>query len=402
MQLQTLTKWYWYSKKASVLLAIFVLGVFGLNAQENKPILSPQSEISLLTCGSGTDLYSTFGHTAIRVNDPVNNRDLVFNYGTFQFTDDFYVLFTMGKLNYRLSIENYDSFEAGYRYENRWVKEQILNLSYGQKQAVFEFLRVNYLPKNREYLYDFFYDNCTSRARDLFESVLKEKLHYNEIQGEDSTFKDMLDIYTPDMPWSDAGMDLGLGSAGDRVVNEHMKLFLPDYLLRAYDNAQIEDSTGKLQPFVKEKRLVVEQIPLKSSFDFSQPLVVFWGFALLYFLLSWWLKRHWIQRSLDAILYTIMGLVGWLIMFLWFVTDHTTTQYNLDAAWALPFYIPLGWFVLQSNMANWLKVFFKVAAIINIILLVGWFVLPQDLNAVYIPIIALLAWRGWSLSKVEG
>ena len=117
------------------LLVIFVLLLSFNSSIKAQTELSSSSTISLLTCGSGNDLYSIFGHTAIRVKDPKQMLDIVFNYGTFQFTDDFYVKFTMGKLNYRLSVENYNGFESGYRYENRWVKEQIINLNQIEKQA---------------------------------------------------------------------------------------------------------------------------------------------------------------------------------------------------------------------------------------------------------------------------
>ena len=130
---------FWFLKKGRdfilvLFLLIFSSGLKSQNINSNIPVLSESSSVSLLTCGSGYDLYSIFGHTSIRVSDPKNNMDVVFNYGTFQFSDDFYVQFVMGKLNYQLSVESFDNFRSGYQYEKRWVIEQVLNLKLQQRK----------------------------------------------------------------------------------------------------------------------------------------------------------------------------------------------------------------------------------------------------------------------------
>jgi hypothetical protein len=398
MQLQTLIKWYWYLKRVKLLalgICLFASTVFG---QTN---LNPEAQVSLLTCGSGNDLYSIFGHTAIRVKDTAQDLDIVFNYGTFEFTDDFYIKFTRGKLNYKLSIEPFENFEWGYRYENRWVKEQVLNLSPHQEQAVFDYLRNNYKPENRKYLYDFFYDNCSTRPRDVFENVLGDRLIYNTIiPSEDSTFKDMLDVYLPNMPWSDAGMDLGLGAPADKVVNEHEKMFLPDYLFRAFATAEIQLENGDRIPLVKKTKTVVPPSPQEVSYNYSHPFIIFWLVLGLYGLVIYLFRTSFIIRTLDCILYNVVGLFGWVIVFLWFFTDHTTTQNNLDLLWTLPVYFPLGVMVLWDNTPRWMRRLFFVAAVFNVLLLGFWPLLPQDLNEVYIPIIILLLWRNLKYSRV--
>tara|TARA_B100000508_G_scaffold140988_1_gene144856 strand:+ start:3226 stop:4425 length:1200 start_codon:yes stop_codon:yes gene_type:complete len=381
-----------FLKRASLLTAFFLVlfSFSNLKAQEQ---LSPTSSISLLTCGSGSDLYSIFGHTAIRVKDTAQNLDIVFNYGTFQFSDDFYVQFVMGKLNYTLSIESFEGFERGYKYENRWVVEQVLNLNEEERNDVYQFLRTNYLPENREYLYDFFYDNCSTRPRDVFETVLGDKLvyHFRDYK-KDSTFHDMLDVYLVNMQWADCGMDLGLGKTADRVLSEREKMFLPDYVLRAYDEAEIKRSTGSV-PLVSSKALIVEFIPIPQPFDFYQPMIVFWVLLLVYVLLAAIPFTRKVLVLLDILLYFLVGIAGCLILFLWFVTDHTTTQVNFDLLWALPVYLFTAFGLWKKKKPNWLRRFYLAAAIINVSLLLFWAFIPQNLNEVYIPVILILIWR---------
>ena len=394
---------FWFLKKGRdftlvLFLLIFSSGLKSQNINSNIPVLSESSSVSLLTCGSGYDLYSIFGHTSIRVSDPKNNMDVVFNYGTFQFSDDFYVQFVMGKLNYQLSVESFDNFRSGYQYENRWVIEQVLNLNLQQRKEVFNFLTTNYLPENREYLYDFFYDNCSTRPRDVFKNILGDKLVYNFPKYEvDTNFHDMLDKYLQNMQWADCGMDLGLGKTADRILSERDKMFLPDYVLQTYDQTSIIQEGGKV-PFVKNKRKIVDSIDVPQPFDNTQPLIVFWGLLALYLVsFSIPFTRKYLS-FLDLLLYFSVGIAGVLILFLWFVTDHTTTQVNFNLLWTVPVYLLTFFTVFIKNKATWLRRFYLGAAITNILLLISWPLLPQDMNEVYIPVILILIWRNLKYS----
>ena len=132
--------------------------------------LSDSSRVTLLTVAPGDELYSAFGHTGIRVTDYKNNFDVVFNYGTFDFNQPgFYTNFIKGKMRYMISTDRFDNFMDAYIYEKRSVTEQELNLTTSDKQKIFAFLYNNALPENREYYYDFFWDNCATRPRDVFE-----------------------------------------------------------------------------------------------------------------------------------------------------------------------------------------------------------------------------------------
>lgn len=386
-----------------IFLNIFFLVafIFSLNISSAQQKLDSASSISLVTCGNGYDLYSIFGHTAIRVKDTINKMDIVFNYGTFHFSDDFLVLFAMGKLNYTLSIQEYDRFEKGYRMENRWVEEQVLNLSFEERQLVFNYLQDNYLPENREYLYDFFYDNCCTRSRDVFEATLGDRLKFNFNEYEtDSTFKDLLDVYLGNMPWVDIGMDLGLGIPADKVLTEREKMYIPDYVYRAFDSATI-NRNNKTEPFVLKTTRIVDSIAIKPSFNWLQPNIIFIGTLILWLLIA---TIPLINKSIyawDALLFFVVGLAGWLIVFLWFITDHTTTQINFDILWANPLLFPLGLFALKRKKTLWVSYFFTGTAGLSAIVLVTWPFLPSDLNESFIPIILLLIWRSFEHSKTN-
>ena len=115
--------------------------------QSQVPDLSPRAEFSLLTCGPGTDLYATFGHSAFRLRDPERGIDWVYNYGTFDFhTPNFYMKFARGKLPYALSRQSFDNFLYTYQLEHRWVHEQLLDLTPAESRPLLTFLERNNQP----------------------------------------------------------------------------------------------------------------------------------------------------------------------------------------------------------------------------------------------------------------
>ena len=142
--------------------------------------LSPQAEISILTCAPGTELYSLFGHTAIRVSDPYQKIDAVFNYGTFDFrTPHFYLKYAKGLLLYQLSVTSYENFISSYILDDRSVWSQTLQLDSLTKQQLFDNLLKNQLPENRTYLYNFLFDNCSTRVRDMISESIKSPIEWH-------------------------------------------------------------------------------------------------------------------------------------------------------------------------------------------------------------------------------
>jgi hypothetical protein len=194
---------------------------------------SDSIKISLLTCGPGQELYSAFGHTGIRVVDYINRTDRVYNYGTF---DDqqplFYPHFVQGQMIYSLSVNDYSDFMVEYVEEHRQVDEQDLYLTTPDKQKLVMFLNNNALPQNCNYQYDFFWDNCATRPRDVFERILGSRLSYSNADScgfaKNKTMHDMLRLYVHDRPWVDFGFDLILGLPCEVKATPRNQTFLPD------------------------------------------------------------------------------------------------------------------------------------------------------------------------------
>ncbi|HEX9600431.1 MAG TPA: DUF4105 domain-containing protein, partial [Mariniflexile sp.] len=178
-------------QKKLLFLCLFLF-VEVITAQQD--ILSEQAEISVLTIGPGTLLNDSFGHNAFRVKDPVKGIDLAFNYGVYDFeTPNFYLKFAQGKLNYLIGLNYYEDFFEAYISQNRSIKEQVLNLSQIEKQKLFDYLLNNIKPENRAYLYDFFYDNCATKIKDVTNIAVNNTIQFNEPENfKQQTFRELI------------------------------------------------------------------------------------------------------------------------------------------------------------------------------------------------------------------
>lgn len=218
--------------------------------------------LSLLTCAPGEEIYSLFGHTAIRYEDPVNGIDAVFNYGLFSFnTPNFILRFSLGETDYQLGATDYAHFAAEYAFDGRSVWQQTLNLSKEEKAELIRLLQKNYLPENRVYRYNFFYDNCATRPRDKIEESIDGKVIYPaEPQDGSLSFRDIVHQYCKGHPWARFGIDLCIGSEADRPITQRQMMFAPFYLMDAFAGAQIvHDSVQR--PLVSGKELIVDALP---------------------------------------------------------------------------------------------------------------------------------------------
>jgi hypothetical protein len=359
--------------------------------------LYDKATISVLTCSAGEELYSAFGHSAIRVKDPEQNMDLVFNYGTFDFnTPNFYIKFTNGKLNYMLSVGNYKSFLASYFYENRSVFEQQLRLSQNDKQKIFDALLENYQPQNRFYKYDFFYDNCATKILDILLENVDGEIRLSALQDKhmESDFREYLHHYLLHSPWIETGINTILGLPADKIATVNESAFLPNFLMRVIENASIIYPThkGESLPLVQSARFVLEneQVkPVKSK----EKAPAFWFWLLLVTGIIGTFFTSFFQHfggGIDRIVFFIVGLIGLLISYLGVVTDHEVTAYNLNILWAFPSFLYL-------TFANWATRAARVIIRMHIILLtcfwVGWYWLPQSFSGVTLPLAIFLTIR---------
>ena len=214
-------------------------------------------DIALLTCGPGDEVYSLYGHTAIRYTDRRTGEDMVINYGMFSFNQDYFVLrFVFGLTDYQMGITPFDYFMREYQYEGRWVYQQTLNLSAEQKRAICEALARNYLPENRTYRYNFFYNNCTTKARDVIVDQLGCAIEYPQRNLDGVTFRTLLHQWNEDYPWSRLGNDLLLGVNADRKVTLAERQFLPDSLREDFEDAYLRLPSGERRRLVSDSRML--------------------------------------------------------------------------------------------------------------------------------------------------
>ncbi|HAD02404.1 MAG TPA: hypothetical protein DCE74_09385, partial [Porphyromonadaceae bacterium] len=165
--------------KKYLFIISFLLLILPIKAQLP---LSEESRISILTSyPSDEEVFTLYGHTAIRILDPAQNIDLVFNYGIFDFhTPNFIYRFAKGETDYMLGVADFQNYFIEYQMRGSKVVEQALNLNQVEKEKLWQALIVNYEPQNRTYRYNFFFDNCSTKPRDLVEKAVEGKINYKE------------------------------------------------------------------------------------------------------------------------------------------------------------------------------------------------------------------------------
>ena len=352
--------------------------------------------ISLLTCDPGEELYSAFGHSAIRVLDQQSGRDMVFNYGTFNFdTPNFYGKFATGRLDYILSVSTFDRFLAEYEYNQRSVREQVLDLNEEQKIELIRFLENNYKPENRAYRYDFFFDNCATRIRDVMERVLGDQLVWNDTPQEsvEKTFRELIDEQVLYMPWADLGIDLALGSRLERDATPREEQFLPKYMEQAFGRAEVEGD-GPTRPLVRESRVILDFAPKENSMGAVNPYWIFWviffGFAALTFI---GFKKRKLYLGIDIALFSLLGIVGLVMAFLWFGSEIQSTKWNWNLLWAFPGHLILAFALIKKQIKPWVIKYLLAALIMADAAVVFWIMGWQSFHPSLIPLLLVMILR---------
>lgn len=376
------------------LFLINLLTLASLWAQSQR--LSEQSEIAIMTLGPyQPELYSVFGHSAIKVVDPEAGISWVFNYGVFDFEqENFYVNFAQGLMIYQLGLSHYEPFRDKYIREDRDVREQVLNLTHEEKQAFFNFLMNNYKPANREYLYHYVYDNCASKIPEVMEEIFGGQISYDTSYVQDGkTIRDLMHDYLGYQPWGQWMIDIGLGMEIDNPASQKEYMFLPDYVFKAFEGAKLGS-----KPLIDR----TDNIYLKS-----EPIpAVGWLTPMNFFVLLFFvggfithlnMKRLRRSRWLDGLLFGFAGMVGLWLAFLWGGTAHMS-KWNLDILWAIPIHFPIVFMMRKKSWAGWLRVYFLVTAVWYGILLLLWAILPEPLNMALVPFTLLLLLRAAYIS----
>ena len=374
-------------------VVLFILNAFWINAQEANTGL----RISLLTCSPGQELYSVFGHSALRIVDSAAGTDIVYNYGTFDFNDpDFYTKFVRGRLRYFLSQSSFADFMYEYAYFKRPVKEQVLSISSEEKRSIQQALFENISGENRYYRYDFLFDNCTTRLRDLiFRATGKDEFLPPSIAEKGTTFRDYLHVYLDQahMPWTKLGIDLLLGAGTDQVMNVKQSMFLPDPLMEGVSLAKTNGSPLEQESSMLLDYPVVTAAPLVLT-DYS-PLLVFLLIAIASLWGSFFKMGVAIKLTVwsDLLLFGLSGIMGVILMLAWFGTDHESFRFNLNLLWASP--LNLLFFYERIKSSQLYKKWLIINSLLVLLLCGGYLIWPGIINPSLFPFIIAMSLRSW-------
>lgn len=373
------------------LIVFIFLFPFLLVSQSIK--LSDNAQVSIITVGQGKNLYDSFGHSAIRIQDKKNHLDRVYNYGTYDFnTPNFYSKFAQGKLLYDLSSYPFYYFFRNYKQENRTITEQVLNLSQNEKQAFYDVLEDNAKPENKKYLYDFFYDNCATRVRDVATKSLGENTidFKDDLLNENKTFRDLIYQKLDNQPWGKFGIDLALGAVIDKKASPKEYNFLPEYIQKSFANATRK--RADIIPLVKETNVLYQKKDETIKQSIYQPFLVFSLLAFIVILITIKdFKDKKITKAVDFLILFSTGVLGLLILLLWFATDHTTTKMNFNILWA--FFPNLFAAFTIFNEKKWHKYYYITLLIMLFLLVLLWLFKIQVFNLALIPILLMLLVR---------
>jgi len=365
--------------------------------------LTDQSEIRLVTCSPGEDLYSVFGHSAIRVVDEANQIDLVYNYGTFDFnTPNFYLKFANGNLKYMLSIGRYKYFLPSYFQENRSVSELILNLPQAEKQQLFDRLTQNSLPENKFYRYDFFFDNCATRLRDMVFNSVEGRVILNDSLASRGTYRQLYGSFLNHSPWTQWGIHLLLGCKADQPSNAYDEMYLPDFLAYQFINATVVNLQGERRPLVLKEEKTLKFEPNNAHDKFLSPVTIFWFiFIVVAFLSLKWRHQNNHLIWFDRILFFSSGLVGILLIFLWFFSNHSVTSCNYNVLWAFPLNVILPFFISSKKSLHFIKYYLIIISSMLFVLTTCWWLLPQEFPNGLFPLILTFLFRSVMLIMKE-
>ncbi len=350
--------------------------------------------VSLVTYYPGSLEYELYGHAGIKV-DFADGKGIFYNYGIFDFNaPNFVYRFIKGETDYKVAGYSTEYMLRGY--SRRKVVEQVLNLSQEQARMAYEYLANNALPWNATYRYNYVYDNCSTRPRDIIELASGGTVEYPAMR-DTVTFREMMHRYNANYSWSQFGIDISLGTGLDKTLTYREQMFVPMALMEACAGATIVRD-GERVPLVAETKVLNEGDEdgdiLPPTPWFLTPLFLF-GIMLLVVILFTCrdVKRGKVTRWLDSLMYGVMSIEGLVLYFLIFVSTHEATSPNWNGVWMNPFYLLPAVLIWIKSAKTLLYCYHFVNFVVLIALLLGWYWIPQVSNAAFFPLILCSALR---------
>lgn len=374
--------------KRFVVSLLIVLGTFKVHAINIDP---ERVSISLITCSPGEIVYERFGHSAIRVRDLSGEFDFAFNYGMFDFNEPgFYIKFVKGETDYYLSYYDFEYFLHSYSRRDSHVWEQELNLTNTEKTRLIQALLENALPENRQYRYNFIYDNCSTRPRDLIEKSIDQKLIYQNDTVQRS-FRNWVRLYVGYGEPVMLGIDLIFGRVSDKIANRQEAMFLPETLMNEFAKAEFANSK---QPIVIKTNILnqKQQKEIKSNLNISLIFTLLLLLVLSLITVFEWKKKKY-YRIIDTFIYMIYGFIGVIIFFLMFISVHPMVQQNINILWMNPLFIFSAVFIWISKLRSLSYYFHFAVIVLSILTLILYFSGFQDYHIASLPLVILLLLR---------
>jgi hypothetical protein len=355
-------------RKLCLLQLLLLFGLFTSSHLIAQDSSKAALQISILTCAPGEDVYTAWGHTAIRIIDSSKQTDIVYNFGTFDFdTPNFLLEFIKGNLNYFLSADNFQNFIFEYQYYGRSIKEQVLILTDAEKINWQNALLKNLEGNNRYYLYNFIIDNCTTRVKDGFYQFANTQVPPSNIKSFRTHVVEA--PYQQGIPWIGLGIDVLLGAVSDQAPTALQAGFLPDL-------------------FFEQLAAQAKHIESTQNYDFTKtvpvqptdPVYYIIGLIMVYLFVGKWNARWTViaAKMIDVSLLFIFGLGGFLLLYMSVFSKHTACHNNFNIAWFHPLYwIALVCYFINPIWAGYIGRLF-MAATIGLILISFW--LPQSFS----------------------
>ena len=337
--------------------------------------------ISILTVSPGKDLADAFGHSGIRVIDRELNYDVVFNFGIYDFqAPNFYSNFVKGRPIYSLGINNYNRFINNYKNQNRGVVEHKILISNNKKDNVIRLLFENSKQENKFYVYDYFNDNCSTKVADLFIENFSDEFYNSEInlskKSKDS-YRSLIYQMIPKNSWGSLGIDICLGSVIDQDINYRKTFFLPSKFGKFLDKLESENHQ------IIESNVVLEspETAKKSGLNLTSPMFVLFIISLLIILITFCdFQNNKQTKVLDFLLISITSIIGILICYLWFFSDHTAASQNYNILWASPLNILLFIDLFTSKKRKWILGYLKFIFLMLLLMICHWILSVQIFN----------------------
>lgn len=360
------------------------------------PATEDSIRFSLLTCGAGEEIYSLFGHTAIRYENFTRGIDAVFNYGIFSFnTPNFILRFTLGETDYQLGVTSYKQFAYEYTWTGRDVWQQTLNLNAEEKKKLLALLEENYLPQNRIYRYNFFYDNCATRPRDQIERAVQGTLEYADDMTSFQTgisFRDIVHQYTIGHSWARFGIDLCLGSQADKDITRRQMMFAPFYLKDFLAKAQLKNAQGMERPLVSSEDHIIQSPQQTSTEEAPSPLqTAFLLFTIVTIVTAYGIYRRKSLWLLDLLLFLAAGVAGCILAFLASFSQHPAVSPNYLLFLFHPLHLLcLPWMIKRVRKKEKSIYMWANITVLTFFILL-WGIIPQEFNLAVLPL-ALSLW----------